>query len=506
MLFYPGAKFSESEISSESSSSATFIRNDLPNEVAVTCRFTSDGKGVTVTKTVPVEAATVWQDDEADKRERAAKIAAGAAALYAGKRLFKHQPSWGMLTGIRPAKFASDLMARGMSPTSTRSTLTHTFMVTPRKSMLAVDIAKYEQKIVQLAGDNNGAKTCSVYVSIPFCPSRCSYCSFVSYTSGRLLALIPDYLEQLCRDIVRTFETIRSLGMHVQTIYIGGGTPTTLDAAQLEKLLDTISGELKKSKSGSTECNSLECNSVESDLLEFTLEAGRPDTITREKLDIAAKYGVTRISINPQTLNDDVLAGVGRRHTVDDFYRAYEMAKESGIKYVNTDLIAGLPGDSFESFTRTVDKITKLDPDNITLHTFCVKKAADILRVDTEIYRQNAHTTVQMVDYSQLHLKSAGYVPYYIYRQKNTIGNLENVGYAKKGSEGIYNVMMMEEVQSIFAVGAGAVTKLVRYDRDGKKQIKRIFAPKYPYEYLSEKYLSTVSDADREIAEFFESN
>ena len=214
---------------------------------------------------------------------------------------------------------------------------------------------------------------------------------------------------------------------------------------------------------------------------------GRPDTITLEKLAVAKACGVTRISVNPQTLCPEVLDHIGRHHSADDFYRAYNIAVKSGIKYINTDLIIGLPGDNFKSFSSTFDEIVSLDPANITVHTFCVKKSADILKSGTDVYSMRGGDAGKCVDYSQIKASQAGYIPYYMYRQKKTVGNFENVGFAKPGSEGIYNIHMMEETHSIFAIGAGAVTKLVRpAEGDEKSKITRLFNQKYPYEYLAE--------------------
>jgi oxygen-independent coproporphyrinogen-3 oxidase len=259
--------------------------------------------------------------------------------------------------------------------------------------------------------------------------------------------------------------------MNLTTIYIGGGTPTTLSAEQLERLFK----EIHKHVDVNT-------------LTEFTLEAGRPDTITEDKLTVAKKYGVTRISVNPQTLNDDILKDIGRRHTTEDFYRAYDLAVKSGIRDINVDLIAGLPGDDFKNFSETIDAIIDLAPSNITVHTFCVKKASDALRNNSDVYSLSGGDAAKCISYSQLKTKFAGYKPYYMYRQKNTVGNLENVGFSIEGHEGLYNIYMMEEIQTIFAVGAGAVTKLVKHvhhkDRATETIIKRLFKPKYPYEYL----------------------
>ncbi|MBE6538994.1 MAG: coproporphyrinogen dehydrogenase HemZ, partial [Ruminococcaceae bacterium] len=277
----------------------------------------------------------------------------------------------------------------------------------------------------------------------------------------------------------------RKQGMRVKTIYIGGGTPTILTAPQLSMLLSKI----------------YDCTDVYS-LEEYTLEAGRPDTIDAEKLAIAAKYGVTRMSVNPQSLCDSVLSGVGRNHTTDEFYRAYDIARSSGIKYINTDLIAGLPGDTFKTFSASFDRILDLSPDNITVHTFCVKKSAELMNRGPTIFSRKGGDAVKCVDYSQLRAQQENYKPYYMYRQKNTVGNLENVGFTKAGAEGLYNIYMMEEVHTILAAGAGAVTKLVEYKKpgEGKTRIKRLFNPKYPFEYLR-------SDNTEEIArcaeEFF---
>ena len=330
------------------------------------------------------------------------------------------------------------------------------------------------------------ARDCSMYISIPFCPSRCSYCSFVSYTSKKLLELIPAYLEKLKVDLHANFQTIRKLGLRLKTIYIGGGTPTILEADQLRELLALINEE--------TDVSALE---------EFTLEAGRADTITAEKLAVAKEYGVTRTCVNPQTLCDEVLVGIGRCHTAADFFRAYDIARNSGIPVVNTDLIVGLPGDHFKTFSKTFDQILALHPENITVHTFCVKKAADILRMDSHIYSLRGGDAGKCVDYSQLKTQQEGYKPYYMYRQKNTVGNYENVGFALEGMEAKYNIYMMEEVHSIIAVGAGAVSKLVNYQpQDGSGAlIERLFYPKYPYEYLRDE--STQAKCER-IESFYQ--
>lgn len=504
MLFCPGAKFADRDDEEQPDGQgleALFICDSVKGAfgeyVFVTCKFVRNGQIGLSVKRERVGEGSVWLgvgEGASTLYDRACKMAAGKAALDAGRQLFGIIPSWGVLTGIRPANIAGEILRapRREDPSKTnttamaRSILINELSLAPGKASLVVDIARSEQRIERMLRATK-ARTCSVYVSIPFCPSRCAYCSFVSYTSRKLLALIPDYLARLIEDIQDTFAYLRSRGFRVTTVYIGGGTPTTLDEKQLELLLSAITSAADMSR-----------------LTEFTLEAGRPDTVTAEKLELARTFGVTRMSINPQTMNDEILKGIGRRHSVSDFYRAYTLAKNSGIRVINTDLIAGLPGDDYEGFSKTVDKMIALDPENITVHTFCVKKSAEILRVDTEIYNRSADETVKSVNYSQLRLKNSGYRPYYIYRQKNTVGNLENVGFAKKGTEGLYNVLMMEELHPIFAVGAGAVTKFVKRDANGKKQIKRIFEPKYPYEYLAADRSGKISAKLAEADKFFD--
>ena len=373
------------------------------------------------------------------------------------------RPPWGILTGVRPAKVASDLMYRqGMGADDAVRFLSDTYLLTGAKAQTAVRVAECEHRIITPESVND----CSLYIGIPFCPTRCAYCSFVSYTTPRLLSMIPAYLEALKTDIGKTVALIKELGLRLSTVYIGGGTPTVLDEDQLSGLLGHIA-------------------SVIPPVGEFTLESGRPDTITAEKLRIAADHGVTRISVNPQTLNDDVLRTIGRAHDTAMFYSAYETAVRSGIRDINVDIIAGLPGDTEESFRNTVDGIISLGPSNITVHTFSVKKAS-VFRTEGK-YDPSSALAGACVDYSASALQNAGYGPYYMYRQKNTVGNLENVGYSMPGREGLYNIYMMEEVHSVFAAGASSVTKLVSApDSDGHVRIERLFQPKYPYEYMDE--------------------
>lgn len=457
MIFFPGEKFGAAA-------------QTEPNAPELRLKLTKRAKGYSAKVTVKFNGNKASCNRSLDfspyfTEEKTAKMVCGAAVISAWGELLGYRPSWGMLTGVRPSKVATDLLRHGVSKTRTKRILTSEYFVIPKKAALATDVALAEQKII---GTPDG-RDCSMYISIPFCPTRCSYCSFVSYTSKKLLSLIPDYLVKLKADLRANFQTIRKLGLRLKTIYIGGGTPSILSADQLRELLSLINEE--------TDVSALE---------EFTLEAGRADTITAEKLAVAKEYGVTRTCVNPQTLCDEVLANIGRCHTAEDFFRAYEIARNSGIPVINTDLIVGLPVDNFKTFSKTFDQILALRPENITVHTFCVKKAADILRQDSHIYSLRGGDAGKCVDYSQLKTQQEGYKPYYMYRQKNTVGNYENVGFALEGRESAYNIYMMEEVHSIIAVGAGAVSKLVDYQpqNGGGPLIERMFYPKYPYEYL----------------------
>ena len=465
MVFFPGAKFAHDEPADAYVPVLDLhVYDGEDNTVCAHAALRYDGKRTEGNSSVPyIPSYSV---------EKRRKIAAGKAIFEAGKSLLRYTPPWGILTGVRPSKVAAELLRAGNTPTKAKRTLRDEYPLNPQKASLAVSVADLELDLT--TPDQTGR--CSVYVSIPFCPSRCSYCSFVSYTTPRLLSMIDDYLDVLIRDLADRFAIIRELGLTVATVYIGGGTPTILSAAQLDKLLAAISSFVDPSS-----------------LEEFTLEGGRPDTITKEKMQVCLSYGVNRISVNPQTLNDTLLENIGRHHTVAEFLEAYGVVKESGIPYVNVDLIAGLPGDSFANFSSTLDRIVELEPENITVHTFCVKKAAELPKKGGNgIYSRHGGETAKAVSYAKVTTALAGYRPYYLYRQKNTIGNLENVGYSKPGAEGMYNIYMMEELHSIFAAGAGAVSKLVAPAKDFQTpKIQRIFTPKYPYEYLRD------AEADR---------
>ena len=474
LIFFPGSKFGENEEAGD----------DVPEvSVSVSPR---EGGGYRCYAKIAMNGEEVSAEAEAAPDEtvktqsRLEKLAIGRAVFEAGKKFFRHAPPWGILTGVRPSKVAMELLADGHGVQRSRRILRDEYFVNPKKAALAVSVANAEAKLIKkLAGG-----LCSVYISIPFCPSRCSYCSFISASVQKLFGVLDDYLEHLIGDVAHTFETIRMAGLRVATVYIGGGTPTILDERQLDWLLSVVEENVD----------------VES-LEEYTLEAGRPDTITAGKMRVAASHGVNRISVNPQTLNDDVLRIIGRSHTAFDFLRAFDVARSSGIPIINTDVIAGLPGDKFASFSTSYDKIIELRPENITVHTFSVKKASDFLKSSTHIYSIRGGDVGKCVDYSQITAQHEGYSPYYMYRQKNTVGNYENVGFSLDGYKGLYNIYMMEELHSIFACGAGAVSKFVDYaPKDGSPRvIERFFNPKYPYEYLSDNKTEQKIEAAREF-------
>ena len=464
MAFFHGESFHAGE---SGDLSLTVKTIDTPTGIICNAKFS------TTAKNASAESFAGFENGEA--YEKTSKKAIGKAVYEAGVNLTGKKLPWGTLTGIRPTNVATSLI-NSYGDEKAAQILKSEYMLSEKKAKLVIEVAKNENKILSLASEN----TCSVYISIPFCPSRCTYCSFISYATPKLFSLMPRYIEKLTQEIKVTFETIKALGFKVLCVYIGGGTPTILDEKDLESILSCIS----------------DCVDTSS-LLEFTLEGGRPDTITDGKLKTAKLYGVSRISVNPQSLNDNVLKTIGRNHTVSDFISAYGKVESSGIPHINTDLIAGLESDTNESFKNTVDRIISLSPDNVTVHTFCVKKASQALKNDGDIYTKDNGCAEYGVDYAYARLTECGYEPYYLYRQKNTVSDLENVGYCKKGTEGIYNVFMMADVHTVFGVGAGATTKLVR--KNGiKTEIKRIFSPKYPYEYLQDN-----QEKESEISEFF---
>lgn len=385
-------------------------------------------------------------------------------------------PPWGILTGVRPAKLMSTLIAKDGEKNAEEYFLNE-LLVRKDKMLLADYVARAEAPIIEASGK----RSFSLYVSVPFCPTRCSYCSFVSHSNEKAKKLMPEYTALLCKEIIYTAQIAKKLGLHLESVYIGGGTPTALEAQELKAVTDVI-----KENFDISSC-------------EYTIESGRPDSITKEKLDVIKQSGAQRISINPQTFNDGVLEEIGRKHTSQQTLDAMELARSCGFDNINMDIIAGLPTDTIESFDNTLDVLMRLQPENITVHTLALKRASTLVTDARRI--GDAKQAGLMLEHTAKRLSQNGYEPYYMYRQSKCLGNLENVGYAKKGYECKYNVYMMEETHTVLAVGAGAVTKL--RDPNGSL-IERIFNFKYPYEYIND--FETILSRKNAVEEFYKNH
>lgn len=366
---------------------------------------------------------------------------------------------WGILTGVRPVKLLRRLAEESSEEQAVKK-FEKDFFVSNEKIALSRETEHNERKILELSKP----ESFSLYVGIPFCPSRCSYCSFVMASIERAEKLIEPYTKLLCEEIKRTAEIANKLGLRLETVYFGGGTPTTLSAEQLDTVLRTVNQSFDMST----------CR-------EFTVEAGRPDTIDIAKLFALKENKVDRISINPQTVNDEVLKTIGRKHTAQQFFDAFELARKCGFDNINTDLIAGLPTDTPESFKNSLDSIVRLNAECITVHTLCMKRASRLTTEGVTLDLQQARDAREMLAYTQNILGQNEYIPYYMYRQSRMVGNLENVGWSKRGFESLYNVYVMDETHTILACGSGGVTKLKRNNPD---YLERIFNFKYPYEYI----------------------
>ena len=366
---------------------------------------------------------------------------------------------WGILTGVRPVKLLRRLAEESNEEQAVKK-FEKDFFVSNEKIALSRETEHNERKILELSKP----ESFSLYVGIPFCPSRCSYCSFVMASIERAEKLIEPYTKLLCEEIKRTAEIANKLGLRLETVYFGGGTPTTLSAEQLDTVLGTVN-------------NSFDMSTCR----EFTVEAGRPDTINIAKHFALKENKVDRISINPQTVNDEVLKTIGRKHTAQQFFDAFELARKCGFDNINTDLIAGLPTDTPESFKNSLDSIVRLNAECITVHTLCMKRASRLTTEGVTLDLQQARDAREMLAYTQNILGQNEYIPYYMYRQSRMVGNLENVGWSKRGFESLYNVYVMDETHTILACGSGGVTKLKRNNPD---YLERIFNFKYPYEYI----------------------
>ena len=438
--------------------------------ITASCLLVKGGRQTRASAWANVEKLT---DDLAEDRvcQRLVKNALYRAALRAGHE----RPVWGALTGVRPGKLLCALLRQEETEEKALKRFTAEYDVSAARAALCLDTARETLR----AADSLERRDICLYVGIPFCPTRCAYCSFVSQSVEKSMALMAPFLAALFREIAATAEQVRALGLRVVSIYMGGGTPTTLSAEQLERL-----------------CTELERQFDLSALREYTVEAGRPDTITAEKLRVLRAHGVDRVSVNPQTMRDKVLEAIGRRHSAADIVSALETVRETGGFQVNMDLIAGLPGDSFAGFAETLDKVLALAPENITVHTLSLKKGSRLTAEETPL--PDGKEVGRMLDLAGERLRAAGYAPYYLYRQKFMSGGFENVGWAKPGTVNLYNICIMEELCSILAMGAGGSSKLVR--TDGGRNT-RLIAPKYPQEYIGS--IERICQSKEQIHSFY---
>ena len=415
--------------------------------LTATTKITAGGKTATASRRLKAASESVRL------RRQILQQSYYAAAV----QLLPELPPWGALAGVRPTKITTRHIQDGGTPKSADRLLRDVYYVTPDRRRLAVDCSVSTVRAASLLSPTD----VSLYVGIPFCPTRCSYCSFVSRTIGKRTELMEPYLQALYREIEITGRLMRESGRQVRSIYIGGGTPTTLTSRQMAQLLDTIRVSFDLSR-----------------CLEFTVEGGRPDTLDEEKLRTIFQHGADRMSINPQTMEDAVLRACGRPHQAADVLRAYEQASRAGFKAINMDLIAGLPEDTAEGFRRSLDAVAGLHPANITVHTLALKKGADLFEKRGNL--PSAEAVTAMVDYAGETLRGLGYKPYYLYRQKYMSGSFENVGWSRDNLDCLYNIYMMEEVHSIISLGGGGMNKV---NLPGGK-IQRFHNPKFPEQYL----------------------
>ena len=372
------------------------------------------------------------------------------------------KPDWGTLTGVRPLKLALDLLHRDNSLATMQELLRRDYLLNQEKIDMLSDIAQYQSENVT----TNPSDKVAIYVGIPFCPTRCAYCSFASNVAGA------DAIEKYVNNLLKEIEYMGSLYTEhnsvVESIYIGGGTPTTLSAEQLRRIIIKLK----------------DCFGVDIKNIEFTIEAGRPDTITEEKLSAMRDLGISRISINPQTMKNDTLRLIGRNHSSEDIVRAYDLANKYDFDVINADLIAGLPEESLEDFISSLEQVIALGANNITVHTLSVKRGSRLKENDPDYYRHNAEMVAEMLRYARNRLKDEGFYPYYIYRQKHQIGALENVGYCKNGKHSLYNIRIMEEKQTIIGLGCGAIGKVYYPSEDRLERIPNVSN----YEVYNERF------------------
>ena len=415
--------------------------------------LTYDGKTARASARVSLAGAA----DEYE-RERLRQRALKLSFFRAARDITGATPSWGALTGIRPAKLVRTMLEEGYTPARADRELRDVYCVSPARRRLALESAQAGLRAKRDLKPND----ISLYIGIPFCPTRCAYCSFVSASVEKSFALIPPYLEALTAEVEAAGRMVRETGLRVKSFYMGGGTPTTLSAGQMDALLTAVNKAFDLSG-----------------CVEYCIEAGRPDTIDREKLQVLLDHGADRSSVNPQSLEPQVLRAIGRQHSPEDIENAMTLATSMGFPHVNMDLIAGLPADTPEGFRRTLDKCLTFGADNITVHTLSLKKGSRILLEGLPI--PTAEAVAEMLDYADPALRARGFAPYYLYRQKYMSGSFENVGWCISGAEGLYNIYIMEELHSILSLGAGGSTKMVDAQRN---RIERVFHPKFPLEYI----------------------
>ena len=430
--------------------------------LTATTKITYEGRTVSASRRIKAAEETV----------RLRRRALQQSYYLAAVQLLPSVPAWGALAGVRPTKITTRHMLEGGTPKSADKLLEDVYYVTPERRKLAVDCSVSTVNAANLLTEND----LSLYVGIPFCPTRCTYCSFVSRTIGKKTELLNPYLEALLKEIQISGKLLRDSGKTVRTIYIGGGTPTSLSTPQMAYLLDAIRDSFDLSR-----------------CIEFTVEGGRPDTLDAEKLRTIAQHGADRMSINPQTMEDHVLRACGRPHKAADVIRAYREAVDAGFKAINMDLIAGLPQDSIDGFKRSLDAVAALDPANITVHTLALKKGADLF--EKRIDLPTAEDVTTMVAYANETLAGLNYKPYYLYRQKYMSGSFENVGWSRDNLDCLYNIYMMEEVHTILSLGGGGMNK-VNFP-DGS--LKRFHNPKFP-----EQYIEMIDDVLKQKEEMFD--
>ena len=427
-----------------------------------TAKITYDGKTATASRRFKASEETV--------RLRRQKLQ--QSYYLAAIQLLPELPPWGALAGVRPTKITTKHMLQGGTAKSADKLMKDVYYVTENRRALAVDCSTSTVSAAKCLQPED----LSLYVGIPFCPTRCAYCSFVSRTVGKKTELLDPYLTALEKELAITGKLLENSGKKVRTIYIGGGTPTTLSSSQMAWLLDAIHDSFDLSR-----------------CIEFTVEGGRPDTLDAEKLRTIAAHGADRMSINPQTMEDHVLRACGRPHKAADVIRAYHEAADAGFKAINMDLIAGLPQDSVDGFRRSLDAVATLDPANITVHTLALKKGADLF--EKRIDLPTAQDVTEMVAYANRTLSHRNYKPYYLYRQKYMSGSFENVGWSRDGLDCLYNIYMMEELHTILSLGGGGMNK-VNFP-DGS--LKRFHNPKFP-----EQYIEMIDDVCRQKEEMFD--